>query len=99
MELQKISQLNLVKLQFKGVKISVQGLSVLQLQNINLMPITVFFGGLRHELSSSAQTHESWVRIPLEHGCLCAFILFVSPCTEAEALRLADPPYKESYRL
>jgi hypothetical protein len=31
--------------------------------------------GLRHELSSPAQTLGSWVRIHLRHGCLCAFIL------------------------
>jgi hypothetical protein len=31
--------------------------------------------GLRHELSSPAQTLGSWVRIPLWHRCLCVFIL------------------------
>jgi hypothetical protein len=30
---------------------------------------------LRHEPSSHSRTSRSWVRIPLEHGCLCAFIL------------------------
>jgi hypothetical protein len=34
------------------------------------------------------------------HGCLCLFILFVLFCVQvAAALRRADPPYKESYRL
>jgi hypothetical protein len=50
----------------------------------------------RHELSSLPRTMGSWIRIPLNrHGCLCAFILFV----EVAALRRADHPSKESYRL
>jgi hypothetical protein len=35
----------------------------------------------------------------LGHGCLCAFILFVLLCMQVAALRWADPPSKESYRL
>jgi hypothetical protein len=33
--------------------------------------------GLRHELLSPAPTLRSWVRIPLRHGCLCVFFLFL----------------------
>jgi hypothetical protein len=33
--------------------------------------------GLRHEPSSPARTLGSCVRIPLDHGCLCAFILYL----------------------
>jgi hypothetical protein len=33
------------------------------------------------------------------HGCLSAFILFVLSCVHIAALRRADPPSKESYRL
>jgi hypothetical protein len=33
------------------------------------------------------------------HGCLCVFILFVLLCVYVEALRWADPPSRESYRL
>jgi hypothetical protein len=35
----------------------------------------------------------------LRHGCLNAFILFVLSYVQVEALRLADPPSKYSYRL
>jgi hypothetical protein len=35
----------------------------------------------------------------LRHECLCAFILFVLSCVQVAALRRADPPSKESYRL
>jgi hypothetical protein len=52
--------------------------------------------GLRHELSSPAQTLRSWVRIPLE-AWMSLFILFVLPCVLVEALRWADHPFKESY--
>jgi hypothetical protein len=34
-----------------------------------------------------------------KHGCLCAFILFVLFCVYVAALRLADHPSKDSYRL
>jgi hypothetical protein len=54
---------------------------------------------LRHELSSPAQTLGSWVRILLDHGCLYAFILSVLSCLLIAALRRADPPSKDSYRL
>jgi hypothetical protein len=48
--------------------------------------------GLRHEPFSPAPT--------LGHGCFCAFILlFVLFCVQIAALRRADPPSKESYRL
>jgi hypothetical protein len=33
--------------------------------------------GVMHELSSPTQTLGSWVRIPLKHGFLCSFILFM----------------------
>jgi hypothetical protein len=50
--------------------------------------------GLRHELSSPAQTLGSWVRIPLEVWMsVCVYSVYV------EALRRADPPSRESYRL
>jgi hypothetical protein len=56
--------------------------------------------GLRHQLSSPAWTLGSWVRIPLEAWMsVCAFILFVLSCVQVTALRRADPPSKESYRL
>jgi hypothetical protein len=35
----------------------------------------------------------------LSYRYLCAFILFVLHCVQAEALRRADPPSRESYRL
>jgi hypothetical protein len=53
-----------------------------------------------HELSSPAQTLGSWVRIALKAWLLvCAFILFVLSYVQAAALRRADPPSKESYRV
>jgi hypothetical protein len=54
--------------------------------------------GLRHELSSPPRTLGSCVRIPLE-ACMCVFILFVLSYVQRAALRHADPPSKESYRL
>jgi hypothetical protein len=32
-------------------------------------------------------------------GCLCVYSVFVLSCVQVAALRLADPPSKESYRL
>jgi hypothetical protein len=56
--------------------------------------------GLKHELSSLARMLGSWVRIPLKAWMFeCAFILFVLSCVYVAALRRADPPSKESYRL
>jgi hypothetical protein len=54
--------------------------------------------GLRHELSSLARALASWVRIPLKTWMsVCVYsVLF---CVWVAALRQADPPYKESYRL
>jgi hypothetical protein len=56
--------------------------------------------GLRHELSSPVQTLGSWVRIPLETWMsLCVYSVFVLSCVQVAALRRADRPCKESYRL
>jgi hypothetical protein len=56
--------------------------------------------GLRHELSSPAQTLGSWVRIPLEAWIyVCIYSVFVLPYVQEEGLHWADPPFKESYRL
>jgi hypothetical protein len=56
--------------------------------------------GLRHELSSPAQTLGSWVRIPLEaRMSLCVYSVFVLSCVQVAALQPADPPSKEFYRL
>jgi hypothetical protein len=56
--------------------------------------------GLRHELPSPAQTLGSWVRIPLEAWMsVCVYSVFILPCVQVAALRLTDPPSKESYRL
>jgi hypothetical protein len=64
-----------------------------------VLPITVA-RGLRHELSSPAQTLGSWVRIPLKAWMsVCLYSVFVLSCVQVAALRLADPPSKESYRL
>jgi hypothetical protein len=53
--------------------------------------------GLRHELSSPAQTLGSWVRIPLETWMsLCIYSVCAVPCA-GSGLRRADPPSKESY--
>jgi hypothetical protein len=56
--------------------------------------------GLRHELSSLAQTLGTWDRISLE-ACMsvCVYSIFVLSCVHVSALRRADPPFKESYRL
>jgi hypothetical protein len=56
--------------------------------------------GLRHEMSSPAQTLGSWVRIPLE-ACMsvCVYSVFILFCMSVAALLWADPPSKESYRL
>jgi hypothetical protein len=56
--------------------------------------------GLRHELSSPAQTLGSWVRIPLRAWIyMCVYPVFVLSCVQVAALRRADPPSKESYQL
>jgi hypothetical protein len=55
---------------------------------------------IRHELSSPAQTLGSWFRIPLEAWMsVCVYSVFVLSCVQVAALRWADPPSKESYRL
>jgi hypothetical protein len=73
-----------------------------------LLFFTVVFGlewsqwprGLRNELSSPAQTLGSWVRIPLETWMsVCAYSVSVLFCARIAALRRADLPSKESYRL
>jgi hypothetical protein len=56
--------------------------------------------GLRNELSSLARTLGSRVRIPLKAWIsVCVYSMFVLFCVLAAALRRADPPIKESYRL
>jgi hypothetical protein len=56
--------------------------------------------GLRHEHSSPARILGSWIRIPLEAWMsVCVYSVFVLLCVEVEALRQADSPSKESYRL
>jgi hypothetical protein len=56
--------------------------------------------GLRHELSSPAQTMGLWARIPLEAWMsVCVYSVFVPSCVQVVALQLTDPPSKESYRL
>jgi hypothetical protein len=56
--------------------------------------------GLGHELSSSAQTLGSWVPISLEAWMsVWVYSVFVLSCVQVAALRRADPPSKESYRL
>jgi hypothetical protein len=48
--------------------------------------------GLRHELSSPAQTLGSWVRTPLEAWMsACVYSVFVLFCMQVAALRRADP--------
>jgi hypothetical protein len=50
--------------------------------------------------SLPVQTLRSWVRMPLETWIsVCIFSVFVLSCVYVAALRLADPPSKESYRL
>jgi hypothetical protein len=56
--------------------------------------------GLRHEPSSPARTLGLWVRIPLiEWMSVRVYSVFVLSCVQVAALRHADPPSKESYRL
>jgi hypothetical protein len=56
--------------------------------------------GLRHELSSPAQTLGSWVRIPLEAWMsVCVYSAFVLSCVQVAALRRDNSLSKESYRL
>jgi hypothetical protein len=53
--------------------------------------------GLRHELSSSAPTLRSWVRIPLRHGCLCVFCVRFS-CFCIVSSETASRPKKRLMR-
>jgi hypothetical protein len=47
-----------------------------------------------------AETLGSWVRIPLQAWMsVCVFSVFMLSCVHVAALRRADPPSKESYRL
>jgi hypothetical protein len=56
--------------------------------------------GLRHEPSPPAQTLRSLVRIPHEAWTsVCVYSVFMLSCVQVAALRRADPPSKESYRL
>jgi hypothetical protein len=56
--------------------------------------------GLRHKASSPAGTLGSWARIPLEAWIsMGVYSVFVLSCVQVAALRRADPPSKESYRL
>jgi hypothetical protein len=56
--------------------------------------------GLSHEESSLSQTLGSWVRIPLKAWIsVCVYSVFVLFCVQVAALRRADPPSEESYRL
>jgi hypothetical protein len=56
--------------------------------------------GLRHELSSLGRTMRLRVCIPLDAWMsVCVYSVFVLLCVYAAALRRADPPSKESYRL
>jgi hypothetical protein len=55
---------------------------------------------LRHELSSFARTVGSWVQIPLKAWVsVCIYSVFVLFCVQVVALRRANPPSKEFYRL
>jgi hypothetical protein len=68
--------------------------------NRNKMCRSQWPGGLRHELSSLPQTLRSWVRIPLEAWMfVCVYSILVLFCVQVAALRRADLPSKESYRL
>jgi hypothetical protein len=56
--------------------------------------------GLRHELSSLAQTLGSWLRFPLKSWMsMCVYSVFVLFCVQVAALRRAHSASKESYRL
>jgi hypothetical protein len=56
--------------------------------------------GLRHELSLLSRMLGFWVRIPLKAWTsVCVYSVFVLFFVWAAALRRADPPSKESYRL
>jgi hypothetical protein len=55
---------------------------------------------LSYELSSPIETLGSWVRIPLKAWMsVYVYSVFVLFCVQVAALRLTDPPSKESYRL
>jgi hypothetical protein len=53
---------------------------------------------LRQDMSSPAQTLGSWARIPLE-AWMPSFVLYLCYPVRVTALRRADPPSKESYKL
>jgi hypothetical protein len=56
--------------------------------------------GLRHWLSSPARTLGPWIRIPFEAWMsVCIYSVFMLSCVQVAALRWADPPPMESYRL
>jgi hypothetical protein len=56
--------------------------------------------GIKHEPSSPARTQGSWIRISLEAWMtVCVYSVFGLFCVSVEALRRADPPSKESYRM
>jgi hypothetical protein len=56
--------------------------------------------GLRHELSSPAQTLKSWIRTSLKtRMSVCVYSVFVLFCVQVAALWRADPPSKDFYRL
>jgi hypothetical protein len=56
---------------------------------------------LRHELPSLARKPGPWVRHPLTAWMfsVCVVCAFSCVCVQVEALRRADHPSKESYRL
>jgi hypothetical protein len=47
----------------------------------------------------SLERWDRWLESRSRHGCLCAFILFVLFCVLVAALRRAQSPSNESYRL
>jgi hypothetical protein len=56
--------------------------------------------GQSHELSSPALILGSSVRVPLETWMsMCVYSVFLMSCVQVPALRRADPPSKEFYRL
>jgi hypothetical protein len=65
---------------------------------ITRIPFSNVAARSKHEESSPARTLGSGVRIPFEAWmCVRVYSLFVLFCVEA--LRLADPPSKESHQL
>jgi hypothetical protein len=56
-------------------------------------------GGLKQDLSSSAPTPTSWVRIPLKaYVVVFVYFVFVLSSVEVAALQRAGPASKKSYR-